>query len=41
MPMGKPLVVDAEIGVDLSEITKAVTLILEARVEAQSGMRPR
>lgn len=40
MPMGKPLVVDAEIGADLREITKAVTLALEGKVEAQFGTRP-
>lgn len=40
MPMGKPLVVDAEIGADLREITKAVTLVLEGKVEAQFGTRP-
>ncbi len=40
MPMGKPVVVDAEIDADLREITKALTLALEGKVEAQFGARP-
>lgn len=40
MPMGKPLVVNAEIDADLREITKALTLALEDKVEAQLGTRP-